>query len=109
MKDLALLRQEAKLSMQGLVDRALVQDQVSRYKRDLLSRARISVFMSITFPIAYLMFSAFFYHGALHDGHSKGFSTFLTHHGTCYRKLYAEERYEKEKKIRPFESLMFQG
>mmetsp|Transcript_14872 Transcript_14872/g.21634 ORF Transcript_14872/g.21634 Transcript_14872/m.21634 type:complete len:111 (-) Transcript_14872:28-360(-) len=106
-QDLTSLRNEAKISMQSLADRALVQDHVFKYKSQLMYRASRGLYFAICAPFVVLMMTGLYEHGKLHNNHSIGIAYFVTRFTKQYREMYDPEVFAKEKKVRPYETLQF--
>lgn len=104
---LQVLKSQAKLSMQSLVDRALVQDEVSKYKRLLFKRSYRSIIMAISVPMAFVFFYKLHEMGRFHKNFQVGAANFFVIHGLGARELYAPEIYAKDQKLRPYESGQF--
>lgn len=104
---LQVLKSQAKASMQGLVDRALVQDEVSKYKRLLFKRAYRAVGVSISFPLAVLLAGKLLEMGSFARGFTAGTSNVFLWHGRQVRELYAPEVYHRDQRLRPYESEQF--
>ena len=107
MNELSQAKQEAKVRMQALIDKALVQDEVFRVRRRMLRQGSTAVYMSVSLPIAFLTLYALYQQGQLHGGHQYGASLFMLRHGLPRRKIYDPELYQKQTKVRPYESMQF--
>ena len=104
---LQILKSQAKVSMQSLVDRALVQDEVSRYKRFAFKRSYRLIGMSMAIPMVAIFLAKVWEHGEFHRHFTIGASNFFLLHGSSMRELYAPEIYAKDKKLRPYEANQF--
>lgn len=104
---LQALKSQAKISMQELVDRALVQDEVSRYKRLVFRRAYISIGVLISLPMTYLVVTKLFQHLDFHGAHVVSSFNFIVMNGKSIREIYAPEIYFKDQKLRPYETEQF--
>ncbi|OMJ71813.1 hypothetical protein SteCoe_29874 [Stentor coeruleus] len=93
--------------MQALVDRALVQDEVSKYKRLLFKRAYIGLGLAITTPFIFLLVFGFVEMGTFHRGFSTGAANVFLWHEKSARELYVPHIYEKDLKNKPFEMDQF--
>ena len=104
---LQVLKSQAKLSMQALVDRALVQDEVSKYKRALFTRSFRYIGIAITLPMTILFCIKMFEMGDFHRHFAVGSTNFFVMHGLTVREMYAPEIYNRDKKLRPYEGYQF--
>jgi hypothetical protein len=104
---LQVLKSQAKSSMQALVDRALVQDEVSKYKRLLFRKAYRGIGVSISLPFIYLLMAGFFEMGYFHNGFATGATNVFLWHGKSARELYVPHIFEKDLQNKPFEMEQF--
>ena len=104
---LQVLRSQAKVSMQSLVDQALYQDEISRYMRIRHKHAYRNLCMGISIPFAVLLFAKFFEMGNFHRQFNVGLSTLFIIHGKQVRELYAPEIFARDQKLRPYEADQF--
>lgn len=104
---LQVLKSQAKSSMQALVDRALVQDEVSKYKRLLFRKAYRRIGVAISFPFCYLLMTGFIDMGYFHKEFSTGAANVFLWHGKSARELYVPHIFEKDLQNKPFEMEQF--
>lgn len=108
MSNLSNLRKEAQASMQAMVDRALVQDTVSTYKRELMFRSKVLVMGGIILPWAIVFVRSILKdHGSIHKDHTLGVMSFFLRYNKTMREIYAPEVYNQERKHRPYEINQF--
>jgi len=108
MSNLSNLRKEAQASMQAMVDRALVQDTVSTYKRELMYRSKGLVMGAIILPWAIVFLRSLLKdHGGIHKDHTLGVNGFFLRYNRTMREIYAPEVYNQERKHRPYEVNQF--
>lgn len=101
------LRSSAKSSMQALVDRALVQDEVSRNKKKIMLHGRSLLCVLVSLPFLWLSVTKSIEMIELHQAGDKSVSNFMIRQNLSYREMYAPKIWAKEKRVRPFESVQF--
>ncbi|CAG9321266.1 unnamed protein product [Blepharisma stoltei] len=104
---LETLRAAGRASMQALVDRALVQDEVSRFKRIRMERGGYFLGIFICAPMAYLFCKKIMEMTALHEYGTNGLTQIFVQGAKNYRQMYAPQVWAKEKKVRPYETVQF--
>lgn len=100
-------RSAAKASMEALVSKALLLDELAFRKRRLMAGGMVWMWSLVTLPMACVWAYGLVRMGDLHHGHSVGISYFFVRAGTNNRELYRPEIYSKEKKVRPYETTQF--
>ena len=104
-----ILRAEAKISMQALMDKALVKDEIYRMNTTKYRYGRYIFMACVSAPVGFLMLSSVMYWGKLHNNYGIGLANIFTRHNTPYRQLYAPEIFKKEMRKRNFEEYQFYG
>ena len=104
---LILLRAEAKQSMQAMVDKALLQDAVSGYKRHLFTSGYKGVVASMSMTMAILFFWKIAEFESVKNSFSYGLAKIFTFNNRSVREHYSPEVYEQDMKYRRQESRIF--
>jgi len=100
-------RSAAKASMEALVSKALLMDELGFRKRKLMRGGMAWMWSLVTIPMACVWGYSMMRMGDLHHGHTLGISYFFIRTGTNNRELYRPEIYSKEKQVRPYEITQF--
>lgn len=96
MSDLASLRQEARKSMDSLVERSLFQDRVSANKFKYMASGIRLVNLALLCPMAIAFVYAVYEHSALHDEYFLPLDNFLSRGVKDMRRIYAPQIYKKD-------------
>jgi hypothetical protein len=100
MSDLASLRQEARKSMDSLVERSLFQDRVSSNKFKYMTYGLHYVHLALLCPMGIAFVYGIYEHSVLHDDYLLPLDNFLTRGFTDMRRIYAPQIYKKD--ARPY-------